>query len=202
MQLKSYFCQKIEPMVFINIFPDWDVELFKFINGMHVSWLDPVMRFLSSPYSWIILFVIVAYFMIRHNRYWGIREIILILCTVTANSILNNIIKVIVKRPRPCANDELVGMIHVLEDCGNQYSFFSAHSSNAFCLAICTAIFFRNKYYSFFVMIWASVVAYSRIYVGKHYPIDVIVGILFGIVTGFAGNILLRRYREKELTVK
>ncbi len=182
----------------LSLFPEWDIDLFTAINGMNQTWLDPVMLFLSSPWSWILLFVVVIFFMLRKSRFWGFREVILILCTVAANSILNNIIKLIIQRPRPCSNELIASTIRSLEDCGTHYSFFSAHSSNAFCLAICTALFFRNRYYSVLIMIWASVVAYSRIYVGKHYPLDVICGIFFGIIMSFAGHYLLKRYREEK----
>lgn len=177
-------------------FPEWDSQLFRYLNGIYIEELDPVMIFLSSTWSWIILFLIVSYFMLRKSLFWGSREILLILCTVVANSVINNVIKLIIKRPRPCQDETLQSTIRILEDCGNHYSFFSAHSSNAFCLALCTALFFRNKYYSTLIVLWAAIVAYSRIYVGKHFPLDVFVGIAFGVFMSFAGNYLLKRYRE------
>lgn len=134
--------------------------------------------------------------MVRRSRFWGIREIILIICTVAVNNIINTLVKVVIQRPRPCQNELLDSSIRVLENCGTNYSFFSAHSSNAFCLAVCTALFFRNKYYTILILIWAIAVAYSRIYVGKHYPLDILFGISFGIFISFVGNWLLKHYRE------
>jgi len=183
-------------------FPQWDIDLFSALNEKHISWLDPVMVFLSSYWSWLILFLIISYFMIRRSRVWGIREIILILCTAAANNVVNSLVKLVVQRPRPCQNEILEPTIRVLEECGSSYSFFSAHSSNAFCLAVCTALFFRNRYYSVLMIVWATLVAYSRIYVGKHYPLDIIFGISFGILISFAGNWLLKCYREKGIALK
>lgn len=180
-------------------FPQWDTDLFSQINGMYVDWLDPIMLILSSWISWGVIFVIVSFFMIRKSKYWGSREILLIIATVGVNSLINNIVKLIIKRPRPCQTEALESTIRALEDCGTHYSFFSAHSSNAFCLAVCTALFFRNKYYSVVIIAWAAAVAYSRIYVGKHFPLDVICGIAFGVITSLAGNYLLKRYREEKL---
>lgn len=195
---KSTFTkQKHTWMTPLFTFPDWDVQLFEKLNSIHHPWLDPLMWFLSSPWSWIILFGILSVFMLHKSRFWGMREIILILTTVAVNSIVNNIIKYFVQRPRPC-HEILDSTIRILEDCGENSSFFSAHSSNAFCLAIGTALFFKNKYYSFFIILWATIVAYSRIYVGKHYPLDVICGIAFGIIMSFAGNYFLKRYREQK----
>lgn len=182
-------------------FPDWDIELFSFLNQTHTSWLDPIMIFLSSYWSWLILFVVISYFMLRRSWTWGSREILLILCTVVMNNIVNTLVKFLIKRPRPCQNEMLDSTIRILEDCGSSYSFFSAHSSNAFCLAICTAFFFRNKYYTVLMLLWATLVAYSRIYVGKHYPLDLMFGISFGIFISLMGNWLLKSYREKNVSL-
>ena len=179
-------------------FPQWDTDLFSVLNGLYLEELDPLMIFLSSPWSWFILFAIVSVFMLRRSRYWGVREIMLILFTVAANSVINYLAKVFIKRPRPCQDEVLQSTMRILEDCGTNYSFFSAHSSSAFCLAVCTALFFKNKYCSVLFILWATVVAYSRIYVGKHYPLDVICGILFGTLMSFAGNYLLRHYRQQK----
>ena len=177
-------------------FPQWDTDLFTWINSKHISWLDPLMQILSSPYSWVVLFLVISYLMIRSSRTQGVREVLLVVCVFIANSILSNVLKLLIQRPRPCHEDALRSTIHLLEDCGTHYSFFSAHSSNAFCLAICTALFFKNKYFSILMIIWATTVAYSRIYVGKHYPLDVIIGIIFGITISFLGNYFLERYRK------
>jgi len=176
-------------------FPEWNISLFTWLNQLNIGWLDSLMVFLSSFWSWIFLFVIVSFFMIRKSRFWGVREILLILCTVVINNVVNTLVKVLIQRPRPCQN-EILDTIRVLEDCGDNYSFYSAHSSNAFCLAVCTALYFRNKYYTITILIWACAVAYSRIYVGKHYPLDILFGISLGVLMSFVGNWLLRRYRE------
>lgn len=199
--LKPIFleCFKIKLAMFQIDFPQWDIELFSYLNKQHTSWLDPVMIFLSSYWSWLILFAVISYFMLRRSRTLGIREIILILCTVGANNVVNGLVKVLVKRPRPCQNELLDSSIRILENCGTNYSFFSAHSSNAFCLAICTAFFFKNKYYTVLMLIWATAVAYSRIYVGKHYPLDLVFGISFGVFISLLGNWLLKYYPKKNL---
>lgn len=187
-------------MLVVN-FPQWDTDLFTYLNGKHVDWLDPIMQVLSSSLSWIALFVVVSYFMIRKSKYWAVRELMIIAAVVLTNSLINNLLKLFFQRPRPCASDELRTTIHLLEDCGTHYSFFSAHSSNAFCLAICTALFFRNKAYSIAIYAWAIAVAYSRIYVGKHYPLDVVCGIFFGILMSLIGNHYLSRYRLQPPTL-
>ncbi|NDW19787.1 phosphatase PAP2 family protein [Dysgonomonas sp. 216] len=180
-------------------FPQWDTDLFVYLNSNFHPWLDPVMQVLSSHYSWIVLFLIVSFFMVRRSMFWGGREIMLVLATVGVNSLLNILAKMIIQRPRPCQNEEIQAAIRVLEDCGTNYSFFSAHSSNAFCLAVCTALFFRNKYYTIAMLVWASAVAYSRIYVGKHYPLDVVCGIMFGVLISFIGDYMLKHLRENQV---
>ncbi|MCC8094860.1 MAG: phosphatase PAP2 family protein, partial [Tannerellaceae bacterium] len=87
-----------------------------------------------------------------------------------------------------------------LEETWTSYSFFSGHSSNSFCLAVFTTLYFRNKIYGIAIFAWALAVAYSRIYVGKHYPLDVIVGILFGFLTGWLYYWFYKKYTSSKGT--
>lgn len=166
-------------------FPDWDKELFMFLNSKNVEWLNSTMLFLSAYSSWILVCLTVIIFVIYKDRLLGLRAAFFLLLGLGINSLTNNLIKLLFMRPRPGHEPLLQDIIHQLEDAGTHYSFFSAHSSNSICLALFTTLYFRNKYYGIIIFTWALVVAYSRIYVGKHYPLDVICGILFGIFTGW-----------------
>jgi len=180
-------------------FPEWDRELFLYLNGKHVWWLDPIMAFLSTYMSWILLCIFIVIYIVSSDKINGIRAAFFMLLGVGINSLVNNIIKFIIMRPRPGNEESLESIIRQLENAGNSYSFFSAHSSNSICLALFTTLYFRNKYYGIAIFAWAMAVAYSRIYVGKHYPLDVICGIIFGLITGWFSYWLYREYcRKKE----
>jgi undecaprenyl-diphosphatase len=89
------------------------------------------------------------------------------------------------ERLRPCHDPSISHLVHVVDGCGGQYGFASSHASNSFALATMLYFFFRTKFkYASILFIWAGLVAYSRVYVGVHFPGDIIVGALIGYLTG------------------
>lgn len=178
-------------------FPEWDRDLFLYLNSKHTPLLDFPMFAISSYAFWAICCVAVVVFMIYKNRAWGKWAALFMMGGVAVNSIVNNVLKVIVMRPRPGHDPIIRELMHQLEDPGTNYSFFSAHSSNSVCLALFSALYFKNKYYSFVAFLWTIFIAYSRIYVGKHYPLDVICGLLFGLLTGYLSYWTYKRFYEK-----
>lgn len=180
-------------------FPAWDRELFLYLNSKHTPWLDPIMYLVSTYTAWALVCTSIIVFMVYRDRIWGQRAAVFMLLGVAINSITNNIIKILIMRPRPSNELDLQDIIHQLGDPDNHYSFFSAHSSNSICLALFSTLYFKNKYYGIVIFAWAMTVAYSRIYVGRHYPIDIVCGILFGLLTGWFSDWLYQKYRHKRL---
>lgn len=178
-------------------FPQWDSDLLVYVNSKRIDFLDPVMVTISTHWLWAFISIGVVGLMIWNGGKRGVYASVFLSLSVMLTSIVNNLLKLVIRRPRPC--EDLDGIINILEDCGDAFSFFSAHSSNSFCLAIFSSLYFRNKYYSGMINIWALTVAYSRLYVGKHYPLDVIFGISFGIVMGFLCFQMFRKYEAKKL---
>lgn len=182
-------------------FPQWDKDLFVYLNNKHISWLDPIMYAISTYTFWgltCLAIIIYILYINRYKRYAGLRVVSFLLLGLVMNSVTNNLIKLIIKRPRPGSDPTISDAIRQLEDIGSTSSFFSAHSSNSICLALFSALYFRNKYYGIVAFAWAMAVAYSRIYVGKHYPLDIICGIMFGFITGWFSYWLYKRYCEKK----
>jgi undecaprenyl-diphosphatase len=165
-------------------FPEWDTELFIIINGFHFDWLDPVMETFSAIKVWIPMYLAIAGFMFRGTPLWkSILMTAMLGATFTLSDQLSvHLFKNVFERLRPCHVEELKTVIHSLEDCGGRYGFISNHAANAFCFAMFTAWFFKNRYFTVMIFFWAICVSYSRIYVGKHFPLDVICGAAFGIV--------------------
>jgi undecaprenyl-diphosphatase len=172
-------------------FPDWDIELFLVINGFHFDWLDPVMKMFSSARIWIPMYLIVAAVIVWKKRIWGIVALAVLVVSFTlADQLSVHLFKNVFERLRPCHVEELKTMIHSLENCGGKYGFISNHAANSFCFAMFTAWIFKNKYYTALIFFWAVCVSYSRIYVGKHFPLDVICGAIFGVVCQQTGLLL------------
>ena len=169
-------------------FPAWDTELFAHLNGAHADWLDPAMTLLSSSRAWIPLYLLIAFLMIRKERLYGLICIaFMVLSFGLADQLSVVLFKENFQRLRPCYADELHGIVRSLEACGGRYGFVSNHAANTFCLATFVSLFFRNRYRTLSIFLWAAAVSYSRIYVGKHYPLDVICGAAFGSLCGLAG---------------
>ncbi|MDR2563492.1 MAG: phosphatase PAP2 family protein [Prevotellaceae bacterium] len=169
-------------------FPEWDTELFLRLNGAHSDLLDPLMTLLSSSRAWIPLYLLIVFFMIRKEGWYGLICIALMLLSFGLADRLSVILfKENFQRLRPCYVEELQGIVRSLEACGGRYGFVSNHAANTFCLATFVSMLFRNRGCTLSIFIWATAVSYSRIYVGKHYPLDVICGAAFGSLCGFAG---------------
>lgn len=167
---------------------DQDITLW--INGFHSEISDVVWTFFSNIPVWIPMYVLIIAFILRRLgwRKGGIVVLSAIL-TVTFCSLFSHYMKELTERLRPLLDTYMLeNSLHVLET-GGKYTFFSAHSANAFGLATSTYWGLRmdnRKYdlYAIFMFTWATLVAVSRIFVGKHYMGDVLVGICVGIVAG------------------
>ncbi|MDR2286393.1 MAG: phosphatase PAP2 family protein [Prevotellaceae bacterium] len=165
-------------------FPEWDTELFIIINGFHFDWLDPVMKTFSAINVWIPMYLGIVAFMFRGKPVSkGIVELLMLVAAFAmADQLSVHLFKNVFERLRPCHVEELKAVIHSLENCGGRYGFVSNHAANAFCFAMFTAWFFKNRYFTVMIFFWAVCVSYSRIYVGKHFPLDVICGAAFGVI--------------------
>ena len=168
---------------------DQDITLW--INGFHSEISDVVWTFFSNIPVWIPMYVLIIAFILRRLG-WRKGSIVVLsaILTVTFCSLFSHYMKELTERLRPLLDTYILeNSLHVLET-GDKYTFFSAHSANAFGLATSTywglRMDNRMKYnlYAIFMFTWATLVAVSRIFVGKHYLGDVLVGICVGIVTG------------------
>lgn len=184
-------------------FLEWDKELFLYLNSKHSAYLDPVMLFLSSYTDWIIVSLLMLALIYFKGGIWRKTASAFFLISLGGCVLFTNIIKEIIQRPRPIHNTAWDDIIHAIEDFDSSFSFFSSHSATTFTMAVFFFLFFRiNKLYGCIAIFWAAAVAYSRIYLGKHYPFDVFCGTLFGILMGILGYKLFEYYKKKRETLK
>lgn len=165
-----------------------DKALFTLINdGGRSSYLDTPMLLLREPYAWVPLYLFLMVLVYRQKPAALLPFFMASLLTVAVTDYTSaSIIKPFVARLRPCYTPSLQEHINVLAGCGGRYSFPSTHASNHFGLATSWfgfMIITRNARW-YWVWVWAAAVGYAQIYVGKHFPLDIIAGALLGISTG------------------
>jgi undecaprenyl-diphosphatase len=164
-----------------------DQQLFLFINSSNSPFFDQVMYVLSGRVLWVPLYLaILIYLGVKYKRKFLVVLIFIILAATLADQ-SSVLVKNIVQRLRPCHEPSLMGVVHLVKgECGGVYGFVSSHATNSFDVALLSLMFIRKKWYTISIIIWASVIGYSRIYLGVHYPGDVICGSLLGAFIGWS----------------
>ncbi|MEM9896361.1 MAG: phosphatase PAP2 family protein [Bacteroidota bacterium] len=165
---------------------DWlltvDEKLFLIIQGGGSPHLDVLMIALSNKFIWIPMYLLIA---IQYYKKFQKESIILLLFLIVfiglSDFITSRIMKEFFERLRPCHESKIISKLVNIQVCGGLYGFPSSHASNTCCLAFFTQQTFKNKW-SALLLIWALSVCYSRIYLGAHYPLDVLVGSIIGIL--------------------
>ena len=175
----------------INHIEQLDKELFLCLNGLHHPILDQVMYLFSERAFWIPLYLLLLILIVKQSGW----KFLLVILPVTAlviaftDQLSVHLFKEVFKRYRPCHNEEIKNMIHLVKGCGGLYGFVSSHAANSFALAVLIGNCLKSKWGNgvYFMIIWALLVSYSRIYNGVHYPADIIAGGLLGIFAGVGG---------------
>lgn len=164
-----------------------DTQLFLFLNSINSPFWDTVMWHISGKLTWAPLYLTIIYFIFRKYRWKTLWILIAIAVVVTlADQISVHFFKNVFERLRPCHNPELRELVHLVNSkCGGQFGFVSSHAANTFGVAMFLLNLFRLKWFSISILLWAAVVSYSRIYLGVHYPGDVLVGSLLGVIVGW-----------------
>lgn len=171
---------------------EWDKSVFLFLNGLGSEKWDGLWLVITNKFASIPLYVFLLYLSIK---VYGLKKTVYILLSValmiTITDQLANIFKYGFERLRPCHNPSLQEHMRIVI-CGGKFGYFSAHAASSFALMTFFSLLLSKKYplISLLLLIWAVSVSYSRIYLGVHFPLDVITGMSLGMLIGWGVNVL------------
>ncbi len=163
-----------------------DKELFLYLNNLGSPDWDPFWLFLSGTWSAVPLYILLLYLSLKQM---GPKKTLVLLVAValliTATDQLANFFKYGLQRLRPCYDPEINTLMRLVKSsCGGRYGFFSAHAANSFAAAFFCTCLLKSKWniLGIFLLSWASLVSFSRIFIGVHFPLDVFTGALIGLI--------------------
>ncbi len=172
----------------LDFLKNTDQNLFLYLNGMHNGFCDIVMPYLTSFWFWVPLFIWWLYEIYKRYKKKILIIVIFTVALIFASDQGSGLIKKSVKRYRPTYNTEITEKIHTVDNYrGGRYGFVSSHAANAFAIAVFVFLLMRptKKYFAISLFLYAFITCYTRIYLGVHYPLDIIGGALVGTVLAF-----------------
>jgi len=170
------------------------------LNQFHHDWLDPIMFQMSKTQFWVPLHLLLIYLIFK--RYEA-KAWLLLACTALvilfSDQLTSTFMKPLFERLRPSHEPTLQGLVHLVNDYkGGRYGFASSHAANTFGVAMLMFLSLRAYYrYAGLIFLWATLVSYTRIYLGVHYPGDIITGGVIGACAGWAGYLLFQALHRK-----
>lgn len=163
-----------------------DTRLFIYLNSLGSETYDGLWLIITKQAYWTPFFLLLFYLIYKKL---GVKQTLFLLLfvafLVTATDQITNLFKYTFQRPRPCNNPEINTFIRVVQS-RSSFSFFSGHAANTMAVATFLYLIFKNHFkYLGFLFLWPLIFAYSRIYLGLHYPLDILSGYLCGLITGY-----------------
>jgi len=167
----------------------FDKSLLLMLNGSQSLLIDSLVTTLTNAKTWIPLYLALFYVVVRTNK--NMRDILLVLaaaglCVLLAGTIDDTIVKPLVARWRPARDPEIGMLVDTVDGYrGGKYGFFSAHAANTFSLTIFFSLLMRHRLFIIFMVTWSLVNCWTRLYLGVHYPGDILVGLCWGALVGY-----------------
>ena len=165
-----------------------DMQVLSLFNGSDNIMLDQMVQILTSGLTWIPLYVMLFFVVMRNNETMGQIALVVgsaIFCVLFADGLVDGIIKQLAERWRPSNDPTFKYMVQVVDDIRLKgYSFCSAHAANTMSLAVFFSLLIRSKMLTITLVIWSLINCWTRLYLGVHYPSDILCGMIIGIIVG------------------
>lgn len=181
---------------------EFDKHLMLLLNGWHSPFFDFLMPVITNKYTGIPIYLAILVILFRKV---DMKKLLIAIAAILVTFALCDSLSVALfketfQRLRPGWDPQIMDQVRMLEYKGGQYGFVSSHAANLFGLATITSLLIKNRIYTVLIFFWAALVGYSRIYVGKHFPADVVCGAIFGMIVGYLvykGTVWLCDYFRK-----
>lgn len=188
-------------MFLIELLQEIDRNLFLFLNGFHSEFMDPVVLLLTNQIAWAPLFVFIIYSLIKKYQMTAIWYLIgIAMVVLLSDQFVSAFMKPFFSRLRPSHDADLSTLVHIVNGYkGGPYSFASSHAANSFGIALYLWIAIKKEVKWIWILFaWAFIFSYTRIYLGVHYPGDILVGAMVGSLFAIATDWTIRRIQNKE----
>jgi undecaprenyl-diphosphatase len=184
-----------------------DTEILLAINGWHAPWADRLMWIVSAKTTWIPLYVLLIGMLVWRYRKPAMTSVkwlqrvpacvvmivVIAMAVGAADFIASGILKDLVARLRPSRVPELEGVLHLVNGYkSGRYGFVSSHAANTMAVALLFSMIWRKKITTCGLMLWVAANCYSRMYLGVHYPLDILGGLIVGVLVALGAYVLLR----------
>lgn len=186
-------------MSLLNDLIAWDQQALVYLNNqLSASWADLFMITISETFVWIPFYAILLYFLIKKYQYNTVWIVVCVAITIAlCDQLASGLAKPLTERLRPCHEPSIAPLLRMVTGCGGKYGFFSSHASNTFGLACFIWLMFNKKRAWAWMFLWAGLVSYSRIYLGKHYPLDILTGTVCGLLVAWLMATVCKHLIEK-----
>ena len=184
-----------------------DTEILLAINGWHAPWADTLMWIISAKETWIPLYLLLIGLLVWRYRQPATTRVkwmqkvpacvmmimVIGLAVGAADFIASGILKDWVARPRPSRVPELEGVLHLVNGYkSGRYGFVSSHAANTMACGLLFSLIWRKKITTCGLMLWVAANCYSRMYLGVHYPLDILGGLIVGALVAWAAFVMLK----------
>ena len=181
----------------LNKLLEWDSEVFVYLNSLGIEKYDTFWTVATEIISWTFLFILFfALILMAYPKKEAIYRSLTVLLLLLVVLLLTDITKEFFERLRPNNNEQIQELIRILKK-PESFSFFSGHAATSFAITTLIYLFLRKKFrWVWLLYLWPLIFSFSRIYVGVHYPFDILTGTLVGILLAFAFNAGYHRFIE------